>query len=80
MILNDWGVQLPLFLSKAYIVIPSFGQVNLATFVTGMLASSVIFSLLSFPFVYILARIIPHHLPKKPAQTKIKAENNTIIP
>ncbi len=66
--LGNWmrhklGIPMPSFLAKVYINIPEAGEMNLASFLLGMIASGILVAMLSYPLVHLFSRIMPHHLP-----------------
>lgn len=66
--LGDWmreslGFPMPKFLTKVHFAIPEVGDVNLASFILGMMVSGIVLALLSYPVVHLFSAVLPHYLP-----------------
>lgn len=66
--LGDWmrkslGVPMPHFLVKVHFSVPEAGDINLASFLLGMIVSGVLLALLSYPLVHLFSAVMPQHLP-----------------
>ncbi|MGJ8633700.1 MAG: DUF2062 domain-containing protein [Luteolibacter sp.] len=66
--LGDWMREslrfpMPKFLSRVHFAVPEVGEVNLASFILGMMVSGVILALLAYPIVHLFSVVMPHYLP-----------------
>lgn len=66
--LGDWmreslAFPMPRFLSNVHFKIPEVGEVNLASFILGMMVSGILLAMLAYPFVHLFSAMMPHHLP-----------------
>lgn len=71
----DLGVPMPHFLVRDLLVIPEVGVVNAANFLLGMMTFAVVCALLAYPIVYLLALILPKHLPVRRRAPKTLSPN-----
>ncbi|MGJ8644089.1 MAG: DUF2062 domain-containing protein [Luteolibacter sp.] len=66
--LGDWmreslGFPMPKFLVVVNFPVPEVGDVNLASFILGMMMSGVLLALIAYPLVHLFSVVMPHHLP-----------------
>lgn len=63
------GVPMPDFLEKVSFTVEGIGNLNLASFLLGMISSAVILALAAYPLVHSFSAIMPHHLPVRKKRT-----------
>lgn len=57
------GVPMPGFLTDVTFVVPKVGEVNVASYILGMLSTGVLLALCAYPLVHLFGVMLPHYLP-----------------
>jgi uncharacterized protein (DUF2062 family) len=69
------GVPMPHFISHVSFHIPDVGSVNAASFILGMMTSSVLLALCAYPIVHVFSAIMPQHLPVRRRRARQAGES-----
>lgn len=65
------GVPMPEFLVGLNFHVPQVGELDMASYILGMISFGVIFALCAYPLVHLFAAILPHYLPVRRRAVKL---------